>query len=120
MPPNLTERKISKTQYWDFDFAQETNVPANRLEDQLYDLLTQAIKRQCVSDVPVGSYLSGGMDSGTVTAITASVFGRIATFTIGFNLSEAAAHELSFDERKSAESMANLFHTEHHERAAES
>ena len=117
---NPIRQKISKTKYWDFDFGQETDVPANQLEDQLYDLLTQAVKRQCVSDVPVGSYLSGGMDSGTVTAITASVFGRIATFTIGFDLSEAATHELSFDERELAEYMANLFQTAHHERVLHS
>ena len=55
------------------------------------------------------------MDSGTVTAITASIFGRISTFTIGFDLSQAAAHELSFDEREFARYMANLFQTEHHE-----
>ena len=112
--------EIAKTKYWDFDFRQETNVPESELEDQLYDRLTQAIKRQCVSDVPVGSYLSGGMDSGTVTAITASVFGRISTFTIGFDLSEATAHELSFDERELAEYMANLFQTEHRERVLHS
>ena len=117
---DLIGQKISKTKYWDFDFGQETNVPENELEDQLYDRLIQAIKRQCVSDVPVGSYLSGGMDSGTVTAITASVFGRISTFTIGFDLSGAATHELSFDERESAEYMANLFQTEHHERVLHS
>ncbi|RKU06099.1 asparagine synthase (glutamine-hydrolyzing) [Candidatus Poribacteria bacterium] len=120
LPPNLIGRKISKTKYWDFDFMQETSVPEYELEDQLYDRLTQAIKRQCVSDVPVGSYLSGGMDSGTVTAITASVFGRIATFTIGFDLSEAADHELSFDERELAKYMANLFQTTHHERVLHS
>ena len=114
--PNLIGRKISKTKYWDFDFGQETKTSANELEDQLYDRLTQAVERQCVSDVPVGSYLSGGMDSGTVTAITTAVFGRIATFTIGFDLSEAASHELNFDERESAEYMANLFQTTHHER----
>ena len=119
-PSNLIEQKISKTKYWDFDFGQETNVPENKLEDQLYDRLTQAVKRQCVSDVPVGSYLSGGMDSGTVTAITASVFGRLSTFTIGFDLAEAAAHELSFDERELAEYMANLFQTDHHERVLHS
>ena len=118
--PDLIGRKISKTKYWDFDFGQETNVPENELENQLYDRLTQAVKRQCISDVPVGSYLSGGMDSGTVTAITASVFGRISTFTIGFDLSEAATHELSFDERELAEYMANVFQTEHHERVLHS
>ena len=117
---DLPRGEIAKTKYWDFDFRQETNVPESELEDQLYDRLTQAIKRQCVSDVPVGSYLSGGMDSGTVTAITASVFGRISTFTIGFDLSEATAHELSFDERELAEYMANLFRTEHHERVLHS
>ena len=118
--PDCIGRKISKTKYWDFDFGQEIDVPTTQLEDQLYALLTQAIKRQCVSDVPVGSYLSGGMDSGTVTAITTSVFGRIATFTIGFDLSEAAGHERSFDERELAEYMANLFQTQHHERALHS
>ena len=120
LPPNPIGPKISKTKYWDFDFGQETNVPENELEDQLYNRLTQAVKRQCVSDVPVGSYLSGGMDSGTVTAITASVFGQISTFTIGFDLSGAATHELSFDERELAEYMANLFQTEHHERVLHS
>ncbi len=117
---DLSRGEITKTKYWDFDFGQEIDVPESELEDQLYDRLTQAIKRQCVSDVPIGSYLSGGMDSGTVTAITASVFGRIATFTIGFDLSEAAAHELNFDERESAEYMANLFQTAHHERVLHS
>ena len=117
---DLSCGEIAKTKYWDFDFGQETGVAENELEDQLYDRLTQAIKRQCVSDVPVGSYLSGGMDSGTVTAITASVFGRISTFTIGFDLSEAAAHELNFDERELAKYMANLFQTEHHERVLHS
>ena len=117
---DLSCGEIAKTKYWDFDFGQETGVAENELEDQLYDRLTQAIKRQCVSDVPVGSYLSGGMDSGTVTAITASVFGRISTFTIGFDLSEAAAHELNFDERELAKYMANLFRTEHHERVLHS
>ena len=120
LPSNLIEQKISKTKYWDFDFTRETNLPENELEDQLYDRLTQAVKRQCVSDVPVGSYLSGGMDSGTVTAITTSVFGQISTFTIGFDLAEAAAHELSFDERELAEYMANLFQTDHHERVLHS
>ena len=112
---SLIRQKISKTKYWDFDFGQEIDIPVNELEDQLYDRLTQAVKRQCISDVPVGSYLSGGMDSGTVTAITASVFGQISTFTIGFDLSEAAAHELSFDERELAGDIANLFQTRHHE-----
>jgi asparagine synthase (glutamine-hydrolysing) len=55
------------------------------------------------------------MDSGTITAIAAKHLGRIQTFTSGFDLSEAAAHEMHFDERELAEKMSSLFHTEHYE-----
>ncbi len=110
-----TPTRVTPTKYWDFDFGQEINAPVGELEDQLYDLLVQAVKRQCVSDVPIGSYLSGGMDSGSVTALTTRTLGRISTFTGGFDLSEAARHEMSFDERELAEHMANLFQTEHYE-----
>jgi asparagine synthase (glutamine-hydrolysing) len=73
------------------------------------------VDRQCVSDVPVGSYLSGGIDSGTITALAARRFGRIRTFTGGFDLSEAQGRELRFDERELAEKMASVFQTEHYE-----
>ena len=71
--------------------------------------------RQLVSDVPVGSYLSGGMDSGSITAIAARGVPRLTTFTGGFDLSSASGLELGFDEREAAEEMANLFKTEHYE-----
>jgi asparagine synthase (glutamine-hydrolysing) len=115
MEIELEDGNISRSKYWDFDFSHESDLSEKELEEQLYHLLVQAIRRQCVSDVPIGSYLSGGMDSGSVTAVTASVFGRISTFTGGFDLSEAAKHEMSFDERELAEHMANLFQTEHYE-----
>lgn len=101
--------------YWDFDFRNESTQSLPQMEDELYGLIQQAVRRQCVSDVPIGSYLSGGLDSGAVAAITASVFGRIFTFTAGFDLSEAAAHEANFDERAQAEHMANLLRSEHYE-----
>ncbi|MBN1797184.1 MAG: asparagine synthase (glutamine-hydrolyzing) [Spirochaetales bacterium] len=115
MEIDLSTRKIKNTQYWDFNFHEELKTTQKEQEETLYNLLVESIRRQCVSDVPIGSYLSGGMDSGSVTAVTASVFGRIATFTMGFDLSEAAEHEQSFDERELAEHMANLFQTEHYE-----
>lgn len=107
--------KIERTRYWDFDFTVQLDEPGDILQERLYHLIDQAVRRQCVSDVPIGSYLSGGMDSGTITAITSSVFGRICTFTGGFDLSEAAEHELTFDERELAEKMAATFKTEHYE-----
>jgi asparagine synthase (glutamine-hydrolysing) len=81
----------------------------------LHHLLHQAITRQIVSDVPVGAYLSGGMDSGTITAISSRLLPHMRTFTCGFDLSSASGIELNFDERAVAEKMSRLFETEHHE-----
>src|SRR5207247_3570604 len=75
----------------------------------------QAVTRQLVSDVPVGAYLSGGMDSGSITAVATRGIKRMRTFTGGFDLSSASGLELGFDERPAAEMMANQFKTEHYE-----
>jgi len=104
-----------RTRYWDFQFRDDLDEPEEEIQRRLASLIKEAVVRQCVSDVPIGSYLSGGMDSGTITALTARRFGRIFTFTGGFDLSEAAEHEMTFDERELAEKMANIFQTEHYE-----
>ena len=83
-------------------------------EEELSHLFSQAVKRQLVSDVELGSYLSGGMDSGSITAITASEFPYLKSFTCGFSLSSASGIELAFDERTKAEAMSALFKTEHY------
>src|SRR5690606_24805223 len=75
----------------------------------------QAVSRQMIADVPVGSYLSGGMDSGSITAVAASHVNRLTTFTCGFDMSEITGVEVNYDERRDAELMANFFKTEHYE-----
>jgi len=102
--------------YWDYHF-EEPNAPQQEGEylEELDGLLRQAVKRQLVSDVPVNAYLSGGMDSGTITAISAQELTDIKTFTIGFDLRFASGLELGFDERELAEHMSYLFKTEHYE-----
>ena len=72
------------------------------------------MERQLVSDVELGSYLSGGMDSGTLTALTQKT-PLYQNFTCGFDLSSASGMELTFDERTKAEAMSALFKTEHYE-----
>ena len=102
--------------YWDFPFpADPPELSAEEATDRLYDIFLGAVTRQLVSDVPVGSYLSGGMDSGSITAIAARAAPRLSTFTGGFDLSSASGLELAFDEREAAEEMANILKTEHYE-----
>ena len=118
---DLLKQTIEKKQYWDFDFFQplylekETDY-INNMEYLFYS----AVKRELIADVEVGSYLSGGIDSGSITAIASAEFKKnnsqyLKTFTIGFDLHSASGLELTFDERNKAEYMSYLFQTEHYE-----
>jgi asparagine synthase (glutamine-hydrolysing) len=78
-------------------------------------LFCNAVSKQMIADVPVGSYLSGGMDSGSITAIASRHVERLTTFTAGFDMSEVTGVEANYDERRDAEMMANHFKTEHYE-----
>lgn len=102
--------------YWDYHFEEPSN-PKSDAEylEELDFLFRQAVTRQLVSDVEVGAYLSGGMDSGSITAVAASQLPLMRTFTCGFDLTSASGVELNFDERRAAEHMSYLFKTEHYE-----
>lgn len=104
------------TQYWDFNFDSSSWLyDEKETIEILKSTFSNAVKRQMVSDVPIGSYLSGGIDSGSITAIAASNISRLATFTCGFDLSEVSGLELDFDERRYAELISAKFYTKHHE-----
>jgi asparagine synthase (glutamine-hydrolysing) len=102
--------------YWDYRF-REPDGPVDRgaYIEELDRLFRQAVNRQLISDVELGSYLSGGMDSGSITAIAAQQFPYLKSFTCGFDLSSASGIELAFDERAKAEAMSARFKTEHYE-----
>jgi asparagine synthase (glutamine-hydrolysing) len=110
----LSALKIHR--YWDFDFCEPEH-PAAEHEyiEELDRLFRLAVNRQLISDVDVGSYLSGGMDSGSITAVAATQLPYIKTFTCGFDLHSASGLELGFDEREKSELMSYLFKTEHYE-----
>jgi len=107
---------IRLQQYWDYRF-REPDQKASKEEyaEELDRLFKQAVNRQLMSDVELGAYLSGGMDSGSITALAAQQIPNLKSFTVGFDLSSASGLELSFDERTKAEAMSALFKTEHYE-----
>lgn len=108
--------QLKSVQYWDYSF-QEPTIKASREEylEELDRLFRQAVNRQLASDVELGAYLSGGMDSGSITAIAAESLPNLKTFTCGFDLSSASGIELAFDERSKAEALSAKFHTEHYQ-----
>ncbi|RDH43201.1 asparagine synthase (glutamine-hydrolyzing) [Zooshikella ganghwensis] len=116
----LDTKKMNPTfqehQYWDFDFRE----PDYKVDDKDYHfeldrLFQQAVNRQLVTDVELGSYLSGGIDSGSLSAVAAQSYPYMKTFTCGFDLNSASGLELAFDERSKAEYMSYYFKTEHYE-----
>lgn len=108
--------KLVRKRYWDYRF-HDPEQPASKQDylEELDRLFRQAVNRQLVSDVEIGAYLSGGMDSGAITAVAARSFSNLKSFTCGFDLSSASGIELAFDEREKAEAMSACFKTEHYE-----
>ena len=113
---NCESESIIHHSWWDYDFTQtDENMSFDEAKEETKRLFKQAVTRQMIADVPVGSYLSGGMDSGSITAVASKQVDRLSTFTCGFDMSEATGREVNFDERIDAELMANHFKTEQFE-----
>jgi len=95
--------------YWHLPFAPVVGVRESEWMEGLRAHLDDAVRSHLVADVPIGAFLSGGIDSGTVVALMAQASSApIRTFSIGFE-------EADFDELTYARQIANRFGTEHHE-----
>lgn len=113
LPPShsltVQEGKITVSRYWDVDFSETfDNISSRELEDQLLDLLTDATRLRLRSDVPVGAYLSGGLDSSITSALAKDLNReRLSTFSVEFENPE-------FDESTFQQEVARRLGTEHH------
>lgn len=100
-------KRISRIwRYWEPPQFEYNNNPIN-LESTLESLLESSVRRQLVSDVPIGVLLSGGIDSSLITAFASKEISKLKTFTINFLGSG------KFDESKHARLIANHFNTDH-------
>ncbi len=108
--------RVQPERYWDFDFCEvDEGASDEEYLEELDRLFRQAVARQLVADVPVGAHLSGGMDSGSITALAAQALPYLNTFTVGFDMTSQVGLEVAVDERAKAEAMSYQFSTEHYE-----
>src|SRR6266850_1393963 len=103
------EGGIQIREYWDVDFAPDYNKSEQFFIERLRELLEESVRLRLIADVPLGAFLSGGVDSSSVVAIMAKISaGPVKTFSIGF--SDPDYNELDY-----ARQVARKFETEHHE-----
>jgi asparagine synthase (glutamine-hydrolysing) len=99
---NLKSKKVAIYQYWDLEKIHETKLNFNDAKDYLHHLLKDAIQIRLKSDVPLGSFLSGGIDSALISSIASKLSdNQLNTYTIGFEDSK-------YDESKIARQYANI------------
>ncbi|HEX6376028.1 MAG TPA: XrtA/PEP-CTERM system amidotransferase [Allosphingosinicella sp.] len=96
--------------YWDLDFGRPSAAPARELEEELVERLREAVRSRMVADVPLGAFLSGGVDSSAVVALMAEASrSAVETCSIGFA-------EADHDESRWAALVAERFATSHRSR----
>lgn len=100
--------------WWDVDFNQRTSASISALEDELRHLLHEAVASRMVADVPLGAFLSGGVDSSAVVAFMAGISNApVETCSIGFDVG-------ALDETRYADRIAERFGTRHRKRTVAS
>src|SRR5207249_3778218 len=103
-------RGVRIERYWEAWFDPILGRPEADVADELRALLEESVRLHMVSDVPLGAFLSGGIDSSSVVALmTRQTGGPVKTFSIGFR-------DADFDETPDARRVARALGTDHHEK----
>ena len=101
--------QVNIKRYWNLDYTKKIEISEEEAASEVLRLLKEAVKIRLQSDVPLGAFLSGGIDSSTIVALMSQLTGeRVKTFSIGFD-------DKDYSELKYANKVADTFNTEHHE-----
>ena len=105
----FAKEKLKIKRYWEVYFEPDYSKSEAHWKEAIFESLNEAVKMRMISDVPLGAFLSGGIDSSTVVALMSLNSSRpIKTFSIGFK-------EEKYNELQYARLIANKYKTEHHE-----
>lgn len=112
LPPasylELSAGKAVIKRYWQLNYTEKTSLFEPDLIKRVDNLLNESTKIRMIGDVPLGAFLSGGLDSSLIVAIMAKYTDKVKTFSIGFD-------QKDFSELAWAKKIADKFKTEHHE-----
>lgn len=104
---DIKNKKLTKESYWVPDYSVKLNLSEDEWQRSILAKLREAVRLRMISDVPIGAFLSGGVDSSTIVALMSQISPNpIKTFTIGFK-------DEQLDESKYAENIAKRYKTEH-------
>jgi len=105
----LKNEKITISQYWQINYQQKIEISEENAQKEIISRLKEAIGVRLYSDVPLGVFLSGGIDSSTIVALMSEMVSKkIKTFSVGFE-------EKGYSELRYARNIAKKFNTEHYE-----
>jgi asparagine synthase (glutamine-hydrolysing) len=113
LPPGHTlvwhNDKITINQYWDVEYRVGTIQPEEYYIERSLEIMREAVRIRLMSEVPLGAFLSGGVDSSLVVALMAREMSEpVKTFSIGFE-------DQSYNELQYARMVADKYETDHHE-----
>ena len=102
------KNNIKVTRYWNFDPKINNSLKSEEIEETVTNLLDKSVKSRLISDVPLGFFLSGGLDSSIVVATASKFTNKINTYSIGFE-------DKSYNELSYAQMVSKRFDTNHEE-----
>lgn len=112
----FSDYKIRINRFWEIPWQEKyTRQTENFYSDNLYSMVSTSIRSMLKSDVPVGVFLSGGLDSSIILSESAKSYGKIKTFSVAFEKPQKIINRMEYDELENARKVAHYYGSEHYE-----